>query len=443
MRVNVIGHITSGIGLGVMACDLMQALLDLGHEVAGYDLDSGGGRQGRAPLMQRYVRRGSRMFRDGVDLYVLPLFALEAWRRLYHFGSAAVAYPLWELRETNPHWIRALKRFDWIVSPSDFIGDTLEAAGAACLPQKMGSSMRRAKHPHYGAAGVRADRAAFGLPEDRVVFTFSFDPSSDSQRKNPQAVFEAFERANVENGLLCLQINRCKERSVLLENWLRRLPAGHVTVIDRYLSHEDTLRLLASSDVYISLHRAEGLGLGMLEAMQLGKPVIATKWSGNLSFMDDASAELIGGRLARINGSIPFYDERIIGGRAYWFEPNVEQAARAIRDLAGDADLRRDLGRRAQISAEMHQAEARRLDWLEVVEPQPGRAALGHYERMEFEQNPKFVAVENINVNAHGRFLRLRRDMIVALSEEEAEDLLRIGAVKAVDPQITQINAER
>ncbi len=365
MRVNVIGHITSEIGLGVMACDLMQALIDLGHEVAGYDVDPGLGRQGRDRRMARYVRREGELYRDGVDVAVFPINVAAHWGKTYRFGRRHVAVPLWELDQVNDRWIGDLRRwFDGVVSSSDFIHETL---------RKSGARVWRGKHPHFGATdGQRINgygcRAAFGLPEDRVIFTFAFDPSSDLQRKNPMAVVKAFRMAAAPNARLVIQINASADRKPELDRWLASVRGlSQVCVLEEHLSHADEMKLIASSDMYISLHRAEGLGLGMLEAMLLGVPVIATGWSGNLSYMDRENAALVDYRLVPLRGQIPAYSQAVIGKPAKWAEPDVRQAARLIRELAGDAEKRAKLGRLGQARAEQYQTEARKLDWIAEI----------------------------------------------------------------------------
>src|SRR4029077_21261732 len=86
--------------------------------------------------------------------------------------------------------------------------------------------------------------------------------------------------------------------------------------------------LFASADCYISLHRSEGLGLGMAHAMYLGKPVIATNYSGNLEFMNSDNSLLVDCTMTELNEDSGPYER---GTR--WAEPNVEHAANLLRWL--------------------------------------------------------------------------------------------------------------
>ena len=92
----------------------------------------------------------------------------------------------------------------------------------------------------------------------------------------------------------------------------------------------------------LSLHRAEGFGLVLAEAMLLGKPVIATGWSGNMGFMDAASAATVGYRL------VPVEDARQVYRDSYWAEPDVADAAAHLRRLADDAETRAAMGARGK-----------------------------------------------------------------------------------------------
>ena len=105
-------------------------------------------------------------------------------------------------------------------------------------------------------------------------------------------------------------------------------------VVDEHLTYAEVLSLNASSDVYLSLHRAEGLGLNLLEAMSLGKPVVGTAWSGNTDFMTDENSCLVDYTLIPVVTDHPSYAADVVGEGQMWAEPDVESAARWLRRLA-------------------------------------------------------------------------------------------------------------
>jgi glycosyltransferase involved in cell wall biosynthesis len=122
-----------------------------------------------------------------------------------------------------------------------------------------------------------------------------------------------------------------------------------VTLINRVLPRSELLALLNTADCYVSLHRSEGLGLGMAESMLMGKPVIATGYSGNMDFMTPDTAKLVPYRL------IPIESESTVNNPypkgCLWADADVDAAAAMMRELANAPPAARELGRRAQASA--------------------------------------------------------------------------------------------
>ncbi len=149
-----------------------------------------------------------------------------------------------------------------------------------------------------------------------------------------------------------------------MQEFCRTVP--NIKIIDEKLSHTDIMSLLASIDVYVSLHRSEGLGLGLMESMHLGKPVIATRWSGNLDFMVDDNSCLVGYRLIPIDQASP-YHRLCEGVSQQWADPDIEEAVRWMRKLAADRELRRQIGARAQKHIADHIAKADRGEAFEAV----------------------------------------------------------------------------
>jgi glycosyltransferase involved in cell wall biosynthesis len=189
-------------------------------------------------------------------------------------------------------------------------------------------------------------RRVAGL-DDRFTFLFTFDFLSVVNRKNPLGLVEAYRRAFPTVGttrLVLKSINGSvfpREREQLLDAIADR---SDIELWDRYLGADERLALVAGADCFASLHRSEGLGLTMAEAMAAGTPVIASAYSGSLDFMDERSALLVGGREIEI-GPGQYYP-----ANGHWFDPDLDQAAGLMRLVHDDADLREQLssaGRRA------------------------------------------------------------------------------------------------
>jgi glycosyltransferase involved in cell wall biosynthesis len=123
------------------------------------------------------------------------------------------------------------------------------------------------------------------------------------------------------------------------------------TVLNRHLSQQELANLFHACDVYVSLHRSEGFGLGMAEAMAIGKPVIGTGYSGNIDFMNGGDSCPVGYRLRLIDsndfedapGMATVYTEGTL-----WAEPDLDQAAQWMQLLASDEPLRHRIGASAE-----------------------------------------------------------------------------------------------
>jgi glycosyltransferase involved in cell wall biosynthesis len=188
-----------------------------------------------------------------------------------------------------------------------------------------------------------ATRDDLGLPVDRPVVLVTFDHLSVTERKNPLGAIEAFRRAFPEPGddgpVLVIKTMNADQRWVEHERIrVAAMDRPDVIVVDRLLTKADQMALVAHADVMLSLHRAEGLGLHLIEAMWLGTPTVATRYSGNLSFMDDSNSLLVDADMIGVERGEGFFPSE-----ASWADPDLDQAASHLRMLLGDADLRRRL----------------------------------------------------------------------------------------------------
>lgn len=174
------------------------------------------------------------------------------------------------------------------------------------------------------------DREGLDLP-DTYIFLFTFDFLSAFDRKNPLGVIEAFSKAFKPNEgpvLVIKSINGSAQVAAL--EILRLAAAGRsdIRFVDGYLTPERKDALIASCDCYVSLHRAEGYGLGMAEAVALGKPVIATNYSGNLTFLNEQNSFLVGYSMSSVPpGTAPYREG------SPWAEPDIEEAAATMRKV--------------------------------------------------------------------------------------------------------------
>jgi glycosyltransferase involved in cell wall biosynthesis len=252
----------------------------------------------------------------------------------------------WELPEMPVYALAQLPRIDELWVLSTFVADACRTA--TDIPITVVPSVVPQR------PGIAGDRARFGLPDDGLVALFTFSASSSDARKNPWAVVEAFRRAFPadEQGTsahLVIKANDLDRFPELATHLAQAIASVNGTLLSRQMSREDMDCLLATCDIYLSLHRSEGFGLGMAEAMAMGKPVIATGYGGNVDFMPPGSAALVGYSIRPITErdhrfGAEFGDWYTPG--QLWADPDVEQAARWLRWLAGSEERRREMGAR-------------------------------------------------------------------------------------------------
>jgi glycosyltransferase involved in cell wall biosynthesis len=172
--------------------------------------------------------------------------------------------------------------------------------------------------------------------------------TSGMERKNPLGLIRAFRQAFSagEPVRLVLKTFSGNRYPASLQQMWSAGAGAKLTVIDRMFSRDETLSLIDSCDAYVSLHRSEGLGLTLGEAMLLGKPVIATRYSGNLDFMDDANSLLVDYQLVPVGRTATPYEPN-----GYWAEPSVDHAAHLMRQIYENRNWAGKLGAKAKSDA--------------------------------------------------------------------------------------------
>lgn len=245
----------------------------------------------------------------------------------------------WELAQWPQDWRHAYHLVDEIWAFSRF---TYEAY--------VKSSPVPVRHlPSAVTVDATADRTRFdfNLPADQFLFVFSFDFLSSLARKNPQACVQAFRTAfkhpNRSVGLV-VKAMRASPENTLWQNLMAEAEAdGRIIVISETLNRAELLDLYRACDCFVSLHRSEGFGRGIAEAMMLGKPVITTGYSGNMDFTVPATAALVNHHFCKVKkGEYPFGDGQ------EWAEPDPNHAAWWMRRLVNEAELAKRLAQAGQ-----------------------------------------------------------------------------------------------
>lgn len=253
-----------------------------------------------------------------------------------------IAYWYWEFDSVPEAWLVHAEQVDEVWTATEFI--------ARGLRERLSVPVRTL-FPGVTLAPFQVrERAYFNLDDDRFTFLFTFHMMSVMERKNPQGLIRAFKMAFGADEPVALVLktsfgDRHPEQFQELCEAAADMPS--ITIIDRVLSSDEVLSLMHACDAYVSLHRSEGLGLTMAEAMLMGKPVIATGFSGNMDFMNDENSLLVPFERVKVGRPIPPYDADL-----EWAEPSVEHAARLLRRLYEEPEWARAVGARGKLSAE-------------------------------------------------------------------------------------------
>ena len=251
-----------------------------------------------------------------------------------------VGYPFWEVSALSAAGAAGIGLVDEVWAPTTFVADVFERLGTV--------PVRHVPIPFAEPRPSRRARTSFPpLAEagGRVVLGVTFDHFSVMERKHPLGAIEAYRRAFPPGGDTLLVVKTLNaEHHPLADAALRGAAAGRddVVVWDAHLDRADQHAFIAHLDVLVSLHRGEGLGLHLAEAMWSGVPVVATGWSGNVDFMDDSCARLVEHRLVPVSGGGAIYPDG-----AQWADPDLDHAASALAELVADDALRARLGRAA------------------------------------------------------------------------------------------------
>lgn len=256
----------------------------------------------------------------------------------YFRGRHHVGLWNWELERFPESWCPAFVYFDEIWAPSEFTRRSI--AQRSPVPVHV--------VPYCVSPAAPADRAALGLPAGRFVFLNVFDFQSYVARKNPLAAIAAFRRAfPTPSGPVLVVKTAHSSFAPGDAAEVRRACAARpdITLIDRVMTRMEMDALIASCDALVSLHRSEGFGLPIAEAMAAGKPVIATDYSGSTDFLTGDNGLPVPFTLVPIRTTHGPYRR---GG--VWAEPDVDDAAAKMRRLAADPAAAAALGARARQS---------------------------------------------------------------------------------------------
>lgn len=248
-----------------------------------------------------------------------------------------IGFWAWELPKIPSNWEFAFDLFDEVWTYSNYCTEAISEVSPIPVLKIM---------PSIDLPQPSLDREAFGLPKDKFIFLFMFDFHSIVERKNPGAIIKAFKQAfgkSNEDVLLIIKFSNA-EHHPQQRHQLHMLSEDDLSIrfIEGHLTKNQVNALIYNSDSYVSLHRAEGFGLTMAEAMFYGKPVIATAYSSNTDFMN-------------VGNSFPVKYELVTTTEQYfpypkgsiWAEPDIDHAASLMRYVFHNYEESQKVGARA------------------------------------------------------------------------------------------------
>jgi glycosyltransferase involved in cell wall biosynthesis len=335
LPVAIAGMFSTASGIGEGARLAYAALDAAGLAPAAFDLSAAFGQaELAADPSRRPLGPGDGSLIVHVNAPYLP-HALWALGRARVAGRRIIGYWAWELPRLPASWRGAVPFLHEVWVPSAFVASAVRAA--------VDCPVHVVPHPLPTTVPTPDMRARLGLPAGALVVLNVFHLGSAFSRKNPIAAVRAFRRAfgDAPNRVLAIKLVDTGAAPWALQALKAAIGgAENIRVIEGMFAPEDMAGLVAASDIVISLHRSEGFGLVPAEAMRLGKPVVATNWSGNLEFMSPQNSALVGFSLVPVEDP----EGAIDGAGQTWAEADVDEAAQWFRRLADDADLRARLG---------------------------------------------------------------------------------------------------
>lgn len=337
---NLIGYAQAELGMGEHVRMSAAALenTDIAFGVQNFSV-------GLASRQQAQLEHGQSITSN---IYAINLFHINADQMLQaycHLGAEFfsrrynIGHWAWELEKFPDAWTPAIDLMDEVWAQTKFI----QSAVAEKSSKPVEYMPVCVTLPSFSAR----DRASFGLPEDVFLFLFVFDFLSFIDRKNPLAAIRSFKAAFPDRSSAAGLVIKAMNGDAANPKWQEMMALidgdPRIYVINQTIRRTEVLALMQVCDCFLSLHRSEGFGRGIAEAMLLGKPVVVTNYSGNTDFTRAQTACLVNYKLIPVEaGQYPCPEGQV------WADADVTHAAWHMKRLVEDADLAKTVGLRGQ-----------------------------------------------------------------------------------------------
>lgn len=328
----VLGAFKSSSGLGESARLYAKSQLRKGYTVICLDITHAMHQRddflhevdGIVPFHNRekLINPGTIVIHANPPQFQLVLISLG--KKFLH-NKRIVAYWAWEVETLPMSWISGLQHVDMIEVPSMFVQRTIQKY----------TKKQVVVVPHEIMIPVQK-KTKF-MTDGIIRCLYCFDIGSGMNRKNPQAVLRAFIEAFPHGGAeLTLKVSGAaanKEKMQKFKEQCDRIQNVHI--ITDILDRDNMSNLYLNHDIYLSLHRSEGYGLTIREAMLHGLHIVATGWSGNMDFMYGKLAHPVPYHLIEIKE----YEGPLKGIKGKWAEADITEAVQILRKLKNELAL--------------------------------------------------------------------------------------------------------
>jgi glycosyltransferase involved in cell wall biosynthesis len=334
LGVNIVGYFTSELGMGELARIVLETV-----ELSGIPTRTlVSNRNKSRKSIKHTVSNPKEVF--PINVAVLNADQMTNWKELKEYSDFShlptIGVWAWELEDFPSGFEKVFDFVDEVWTISEFSRKSIEQATqkpvfVIPLPAKS-EQADFFLAPKFGGLDL----------SNTDYFLSMFDYQSSIERKNPMAVIEAFREAFEDDTSVRLIIKTVnaqlwptqRERlSYLCRNY------KNITLIDSYLEPDEVKGLMKNAVAYVSLHRSEGYGLTCAEAMALGTPVIATRYSGNLDFMDDENSLLVDYDLVQVNDPTGTYK-----ADSKWADPRIDSAVKQLKRVYFDKSFAKKIG---------------------------------------------------------------------------------------------------
>ena len=340
--INTVGFASAETGLGEAMRGTLRAARSSGREVAVLDFSNRiYARQGESEMVERPLGAPH----DITVFHLNPTELIDYAKDVLAYRFAAnrlIGFFFWETERIPDRWVPACDMVDEIWVASTY----LKTAFAQVTDKPIHVVGMSVEVP----PDVMPDRQRFGIAESDFVVSYVTDAYSGLERKDPIRAIRAFDMAfgpDFDGTHLLLKVGNLEKFPALRHRIQEETEAKPITIVAEYLSRLDLWSLLASADVYLSLHASEGFGLTILEAMALAVPPVVTAYGGNMDFTTPDNSLLVGFSRSPARGG----PANIYEGNGSWANPDLDEAAHHLGALRFDESLRARLGDAARSRA--------------------------------------------------------------------------------------------